>query len=228
MTTISLLRNLDSTLEGALAYFWCFFFTLFYFIFNTRKKLFLNFYKFFLKGCYHIDCTYKCMRQGFPLLIFGRTDMSGHFHPISFSIVSHENREDFTKVYKALKNLAIKLDIEFEPDFIMQDAWDASYLAATQVFENVRVLMCYFHVRFNIYRRRTEVTKSVYNEMSREIKEMHFSMDSVEFKDHMNTFIEKYKNTNKKFLKYFVTEWANGDYILYFICIIKFLLQFKF
>ncbi len=40
------------------------------------------------------------------------------------------------------KELAAELDIEFEPQFIMQDACNA----ALNVFPNVKVLMCYYHV----------------------------------------------------------------------------------
>jgi hypothetical protein len=152
------------------------------------------------------------MKKGFPLLIFGRTDATGRFHPISFSIVSHEQEQDFTKVYKSLKRLANIMDIEFEPEYIMQDAWDASYLAAKAVFENVKVLMCWFHVRFNIYKRRSEVSKDVYNQMSTEIKQMHLSMDRLEFKERIEKFVAKYQKSHKQFVKYFLKEWVNGDY----------------
>ena len=34
------------------------------------------------KGVYHIDCTYKLIKNGFP--VFGVTDLHGRFHPLSF------------------------------------------------------------------------------------------------------------------------------------------------
>ena len=33
---------------------------------------------------YHIDWTYRLVQNGYPLIILGRTDISGHFFPIAF------------------------------------------------------------------------------------------------------------------------------------------------
>ena len=48
-------------------------------IFMTSKLLMQNFE---LKGLNHIDGTYKIPIQGFPLVVFGVSDMHGQFHPI--------------------------------------------------------------------------------------------------------------------------------------------------
>ena len=51
-------------------------------------------------------------------------------------ITSNETREDFEQFYSGLKELAIDVDIDFEPEFIMQDAAPASFNAAQIVFPN--------------------------------------------------------------------------------------------
>ena len=45
---------------------------------------------------HHIDCTYKLCERGFPLLVFGISDISGQFFPIAFTILSHEQEDDFS------------------------------------------------------------------------------------------------------------------------------------
>lgn len=103
-----------------------------------------------MKGVFHIDGTYKLVRNGFPVIVFGVSDIIGTFHPIAFCITSNEQEPDFTKFYEALIKLTNKLDIEFEPEYIMQDACDASYNAAKAVKLPATILMCYFHVMYNI------------------------------------------------------------------------------
>jgi hypothetical protein len=46
-------------------------------------------------GVHHIDGTYKITTYGFPLVIYGVTDICGIFHPIAFMITSHETESDF-------------------------------------------------------------------------------------------------------------------------------------
>jgi hypothetical protein len=42
--------------------------------------------------------------------------------------------------YKGLKELAEKLDINFEPKYVMQDAQRSSFNAVKEVFPDVKVL----------------------------------------------------------------------------------------
>ena len=88
----------------------------------TSKKLLNNLNN---DGIFHIDCTYKLIKNGFPVLIFGITDRVGQFDPIAYHITSHEEESDFVLFYEGLKNIASKLNIKCSPDFIMQDAWNA-------------------------------------------------------------------------------------------------------
>ena len=55
-----------------------------------------------------------------------------------------------TLIYFMLIKLATQLDINFEPEYIMQDACSASYASARKYFPNAVVLMCFFHVMQNV------------------------------------------------------------------------------
>lgn len=103
------------------------------------------------RGVFHIDGTYKITSHGYPLVIFGLTDIQGKFHPIVFMITSHETELDFHYLYSGLIQIAHQLDINHDPKFIMQDACRASFNAAVDVFGNdIVVLMCFYHVKANL------------------------------------------------------------------------------
>ena len=55
-----------------------------------------------IEGMFHIDGTYKLTKEGFPIIIFGKTDFDHHFHPIALSISSHETEADFIYFYNLM------------------------------------------------------------------------------------------------------------------------------
>ena len=67
----------------------------------------------------NIDGTYKLTKEGFPIIVFAKTDFDHHFHPIALSISSHETEADFIYFYKGLQKIANKLDIEFDPHILI-------------------------------------------------------------------------------------------------------------
>ncbi|CAF0872227.1 unnamed protein product, partial [Brachionus calyciflorus] len=74
-------------------------------------------------------------------LVFARTDAEHKIHPVAFCLSSHEQATDFSEFYTGLINLADDLCVEFDPEYIVQDACDASYNAAVKLFENFKILI---------------------------------------------------------------------------------------
>ena len=101
-------------------------------------------------GINHIDGTYRITIYGFPLIVYGVSDQAGRFHPAAYMLSSHEQEQDFEYFYDSLSDLAHLLNVEFDPDFIMQDAQQSSYNIAHAMFPEVIFLMCYFHVKKNV------------------------------------------------------------------------------
>jgi hypothetical protein len=60
---------------------------------------------------HHIDCTYKLCERGFPLIVFGLSDLAGQFFPIAYAIVSDEEEGDFTLFFQTLLLLCQQLNI---------------------------------------------------------------------------------------------------------------------
>lgn len=96
---------------------------------------------------FHIDGTYKITREGFPMLVFGRSNLNRKIYPIAFGIVSNEEAYDFLHFFQSIKSLCRFFNINFELNFLMQDAQSACSSAAKQVFPNVNILMCWFHLK---------------------------------------------------------------------------------
>ena len=81
-------------------------------------------------GVFHIDGTHGIVKNRFPLDVFAVTDMHGQLHPIAFMITSFETVYDFDQFYFGLIQLAENLNLNFDPEYIMQDACEASYNSA--------------------------------------------------------------------------------------------------
>jgi hypothetical protein len=52
---------------------------------------------------FHFDCTYKIVKVGYPLIVFGISDISRKFYPVCFMFTSHETSRDF-KNFKNFKD----------------------------------------------------------------------------------------------------------------------------
>ena len=49
---------------------------------------------------FHIDGTYKLIKNRFPVIVYGRSDMNGQLHLISVAICSDETAETYSHFYK--------------------------------------------------------------------------------------------------------------------------------
>jgi hypothetical protein len=113
----------------------------------TSKALLDNIHK---SEIFHLDATYKIIKYGFPLIVFGVTDIRRQFHLIAFMITSHETQIDFAHFLKHLADLCERLDICLNPKYLVQDADQAMSNAVKSIFNDCTIIMCYFHVKSNV------------------------------------------------------------------------------
>ena len=67
----------------------------------TSKHLLKNMSKYSEHySVFHIDGTYKLVKNRFPVIAYGRSDTNGQLHLISVAISSHETTETYTHFYK--------------------------------------------------------------------------------------------------------------------------------
>ena len=65
--------------------------------------------------------------------VYGVVDIQGVFHLICLMLTSHETESDFLHLYNGLLKQAEIMDLDWEPDFSMQDACRASLNAIAKV-----------------------------------------------------------------------------------------------
>jgi hypothetical protein len=160
---------------------------------------------------HHIDCTYKLCERGFPLLVFGISDIMGQFFPISFRIISHEQEEDFSKFFETLLSLCVELNISPSIKLLMMDACGASFNAAnSKLGPNIKILMCFFHVLKNVKEHLKGVDEKIKTEIVKDINYMHFCRNIFEFEvcksKIYNKWITKFGLVD--FKNYFENQWV--------------------
>ncbi|CAF1025057.1 unnamed protein product [Brachionus calyciflorus] len=165
-----------------------------------------------LQGCYHLDATYKLIKNGFPLIVLGRTDSVHDFHPLGFCISSHEQEVDYYDFFQGFKTLSGMLDIEFDPNYLVQDAWLASYNAVSSHFDNCRVLMCYFHVIFNCRKEYRKLTKVLSVQCKNFLKKMHYSINLKDMEQNFRDFKNFSKDNCQEFYMYVKNQWLTGPF----------------
>jgi hypothetical protein len=71
----------------------------------------------------HMDCTFKCNDNKFPILIIGITDACQQFHPLSISIISHRTEDMYEDVLQNFNRLIphVLTGVTFIPAYGMTD-----------------------------------------------------------------------------------------------------------
>jgi hypothetical protein len=69
----------------------------------------------------HMDCTFKCNYDEFPILIIGITDACQQLHPLSISIISHCTEDMYEDVLQNFNRLIpqVLTDVTFIPAYGM-------------------------------------------------------------------------------------------------------------
>jgi len=71
----------------------------------------------------HMDCTFKCNDDEFPILILGTTDSCQKFHPLSTSIISHQTEDMYEELMNNFNRLTphVLTGVTFTPVYGMID-----------------------------------------------------------------------------------------------------------
>jgi hypothetical protein len=149
-------------------------------------------------------------KNGFPLIVFGLSDISGQLFPIAFMIVSHEETSDFSCFYSELNKLYQNIHgVSLSPDYILQDASRAEANGALAVFPSVKIRMCFFHVISNCKKREKLVDN--FPQVAGEIKKMMLAYDYDEFSRIKNDIFAQWDTRGlHQFKEYFENQWVNG------------------
>lgn len=114
----------------------------------------------------HADGTYKLIIQGYPVIIVGSSDMARKFHMIGMAVCMSETADDYEFIFNAVIHGVSRITgEEIRPKRLVTDAAHAIQNGFNRAFagEDCQIIMCWFHVMFNIKNRRLQ------NEQDREV-----------------------------------------------------------
>lgn len=114
----------------------------------TSKKLLQNLN---METTYHFDCTYNLVKYGFPLIVFGVSDIRRKFYPICFMITSNEQECDFTFFWNSLKVVTEKLKLDINNiEYLCTDGDRAIANSISNCLSSTKLIMCWFHLISNV------------------------------------------------------------------------------
>ena len=123
---------------------------------------------------FHIDATYKIVKYFYPIIVFGVSDINRKFYPIIFAITSHETNYDYAHFFDSLNSMLFEIyDTNFNPEYIVVDASKAMYNAIKKYHPKCTVLMCWFHVRYNVRKHKSKIPEQKYINVQKQIKCLH-------------------------------------------------------
>ena len=95
---------------------------------------------------------------------------------------SHEQELDYIYFFNQLVKVFLKVDVIFDPKFIVIDAAHAIANAIKQVLPNCVILMCWFHLKQNVRKHKSKIPVDLYHQTMRQIKQLHKSTCMASYK----------------------------------------------
>ncbi|GBM35770.1 hypothetical protein AVEN_108967-1 [Araneus ventricosus] len=98
------------------------------------------------------DATYKLIWHGYPVLIFGSSDMNRGFYPFAIAVCNNETESDFAIIFNSVRDSCYKIDqTQWNPKTLLSDASSVITNGFKTVFGvPFRRLMCYLLVMKNM------------------------------------------------------------------------------
>lgn len=176
--------------------------------FLTNKRLIKNAIQ---KNTIHADSTYKLNWKGYPLGVFGCTDMAKSFHLIGFGISKTETADDYKFFFDAIKNIAFRVyneNLHFKT--LVSDAAQAFKNGFKSVFPDGEDVTCFFHVAKNI-RDQPCAVQANKDALFTDIRRLQLCPDSDTFNKGKRLFTDKWSAREPALTKYVNHSWFNKN-----------------
>jgi hypothetical protein len=163
---------------------------------------------------FHIDLTYKIVKQSYPLLVFGNSDIVGRFHPICFMFLSHWTQCDFDFFFQKLFDLLNKKDIEINIKYLMQDADKACLNSVQKNLPDTKSLMCFFHVMQNVRKHKHLIKDNEHYELVKtDIRKLNKCVSKKMFENLKKKILINWSKLGLvEFRDYFEKQWLNSEF----------------
>lgn len=159
----------------------------------------------------HSDATYKLVWQNFPVLLVGTTDLCRKFHPFGVAVCTTEQQKDFRFIFNSLKNGILNLfGVDYEPEFLVADAAAAIHNAAKEVWANILIIMCWFHMYKNVSEKVPTFLKEISKqaEFLADLQKLQVAKSCEHFQIALQLFMEKWRKESVELIDYFEKQWV--------------------
>lgn len=175
-------------------------------LFSTKRLLFNGVNSKII----HADATHKVLWHNFPLLVFGITDKSRAFHPISIALSSNEKTEAFRFAFHTINESVWAVHNRrtiFE--ILMADSCEAIRRGFLATYPNGKIGMCWYHVKKNV----EEKLKGSAEKMAilDDMTQLQLSPSEDVFDCMSNLFLEKWTPMKPQFTAYFQKTWLKDS-----------------
>lgn len=178
----------------------------------TTKRLLLNSAN---SKIVHADATQKMIIQRYPVLVFGTTDLdtTQHFHLLGIMVSKYERTDDFKFGFDAINAGIMQVaNVKFDPNFLMADAAGSIHAAAKLSYgDDIKVLMCFPHVKRNIGKQKLQESKVHMSEIKQDISKMKLAYNIDVFNRLAVQFLNKWGNLEDQFADYFEKTWIKRN-----------------
>ncbi|RHY12683.1 hypothetical protein DYB37_011773 [Aphanomyces astaci] len=158
----------------------------------------------------HMDTTFSTNVLGYPMFVFGYSDMAGSFHLLCVCITSQRTHADVAWLLRSLKEkFTSLLNYAWAPTRLMGDADKAQFLGMTNALQPelplLEYLMCFFHC----YDKRQGMTSEEWTSVTFDIYLLHMSTSEADLVNNMDTAHANWEGsrTLRKFRTYFFNTW---------------------
>lgn len=126
---------------------------------------------------------------------------------------SHEEEVDFYHFFESFVDLIDRFNLPFDPQFIVTDACHAMANAIKSHFPLCTILMCYFHVKYNVRKHRALIPAAHYRSVQNDIKKLHMCTDEGSYKLLLRSVLAKWNTMQMpQFVEYFRKQWIFGKF----------------
>jgi hypothetical protein len=166
---------------------------------------------------FHADATFKLSDLGYPVITCGFTDRARSYQVAAIFVVSRRTAREYSECFRSLSRLfRTLLGVTVSVNYVMGDAEDAQTNAYVDIgeFKNAHVLMCFFHVLYNVRKRTHHLSVYLRKIVMKAIMDMHFAVDLDDFDATRLDAIKLWKSKRHlvSFAAYFEKEWLRGKY----------------
>ncbi|KAE8976740.1 hypothetical protein PR002_g25227 [Phytophthora rubi] len=133
---------------------------------------------------FHADATFKLSDIGYPVISCGFTDQARSYQLGALFVVSRQSAYEYGECFRSFAQLVRSLrGRDLRIDANMGDAEDAQFLALSSVpeFAEATVLMCFFHVLYNVRKKTQHFLPADRYTVMRSIMDMHYCSSQHEY-----------------------------------------------